>query len=312
MKRILFHWGRGGEDFALGVFDGGAGGEPWVVERPAGLDELAGAVETVGAIEHHDDEAARGDALGAIGFRADDGIAIHAGGEAGAGGVGGAGFHSEDPLLTDEFVRVGEHVGTLSGRARDGNLTGFLAGDESDRVAAHRVDRETCHVGGGRVAGLRTVLKAVGIHEKGVLGVDRFREFVHLRNESDHRIAALAAAGENLSADMVGDAERRDIVRGKQRRIERVAESKRVAGREFQVTRRGKLEDDVRHADHVRGDVRLSGGGPIDRDDGGGHFCQGSDRAFHRGVLGGKDFPGIRLDDDVRFLGLEAGGEGEG
>ena len=68
------------------------------------------------------------------------------------------------------------------------------------------------HIRRGRVTGFRAVFESVGVHEKGVFGMDRLGELVHLRDELEDRISAFAAAGENLSADVMRDAQCGDVV----------------------------------------------------------------------------------------------------
>jgi len=317
--RGLLDFGEG-KELAAAVFDGCAGGEPGVVDGPALADEGAGAVEAVWAVEDDDDEAAGGGSFGAVGFVADEGLAVHAGGEALAGEGGGAGFDAEDADFADEFVGVADGEGFLAGGGNDADLAGFLADDEVEGVSPHGVDGEAGDVCGGGVAlGAACVVEAVGVDEAGVGHADGFGEFAHFGDEGGDGVGVFPAAAVDVAADVVGEGEGGEVVGAEERGVEGVAEGHLVSGLEVEGVWPADEGDGLGDDEGGGGDVGAGGGGPVDDDGGGGDFGEAGDGAFDGGVGGDEDFAGVGLDDHDAFgcLGVEgerkeeAGQEGE-
>ncbi len=131
------------------VFNDCTGCEPCVVVSPTIAHEFASAVETIGAIEDDNNQAARRDTFVAIRFDSNNWITIHAGGEARSSVLCGTGLDAEDARFSHKLVGVGDCFGDPV----DFHFTGWLARDEGNRISAHRMDGETCDIGGSGIAG---------------------------------------------------------------------------------------------------------------------------------------------------------------
>ena len=302
-KYVLL-WIRDTENFSWSVLDGGTGFEPRVVSRPALADQAAGAVKAVRVVEDDDDEAARSGTFRAVGLLTDEGLAVHADGDAGAGGGGGASFDAENAGFADEFVGVFDAESAFTCCAGDDDLAVFLADDEVECIAAHRIDREAGDVGSsGKCLGTGA-FEAVRIREARLRHAERFGELVHFSNHGGHGVVIFTAAGENFPADVIGDGEGGEIIRTEQGGVEGVTQAELVAGLEVHGIRPADEGDGLRDGDLGGAEVCAGGGGPIDSDGGEGDFGEASDGALGGGVAGDEDFPGVGFYDHHAFRHL--------
>lgn len=264
-------------------------GEPCIVEFPAVADEFTGFAEAVRAVENDDDQAAWGDAFGAILFGADEWIALHAGCEAGSGKVGGAGFDADYSRFAEKLVGVSEGVFPCAGGTVDADLAGFLLDHEVQGVAAHGVDGDFRDIGCGGIAYFFVYREPVGAAEKGLLRIHSFGEVVHLGDEGLDGITISAALFQELDADVMGDGKRGLVIGSEHGGVECIAEGEDIAGSKIDAAGRRDLGDDFRNFHKVCGKIRTACVHPIDGYDGGGDFREGCHRAFFGGVLGRKD-----------------------
>lgn len=296
---------RHGEDLTFRVLDDAAAGEPLVIAIPASGEEPACAAKAIGAIEEDDDEAARGRALRAIGFRSDERRFFHRSGEAWSGGRGLAGFNAEDALFSDELVGIRDQVRL----ACDVDGAGFLADKKRESGSAHGIDRELCHIGSGRVAFLFREFEAVWIEEASVAHTKNAGEFIHFLDERPDGIFFASAALIHIAADMICDGHGGVIVRAEEGCVEGIRQIDLLAGLEVHGVGAADAGDGFwdRGGDFFQ--ILFCGNGPVRGDHAGGDFRQTGDGSFGRGILSKENLARVSFDNHVGFLSV--GGEAE-